>query len=159
MSANYVFSPTTMAATEEKSLQDLAESIRRMRLRRHTVYNSRDPEGDDASLFASQEDHRDDESLSSPQRLGHRYYNDVDPPEPRDEFELLKSSEEEGKRLEQLEQRIRATQDRHVKKELQEKRMEDKMEESIKALKELTSSNHDGIGEHKEDVAQESFTG
>jgi hypothetical protein len=134
LSANYVFVPTSATTTtEEKSLKDLAESIRRMRLRRQHAFHGPTFE-DDATVIPLAE-----EDINNLKRLGHRYYNDMDPPEPRDEFELLKNSEEEAKRLERLEQRIRATQDHQVKKELEEKRMEDKMEESIQALKELTN--------------------
>jgi hypothetical protein len=144
LSANYTSFTTT---SEEKSLEDLAESIRRMRLRRQKSTQLVDTGSQDQ-----------DEALQvdrpPPKRLGHRYYNDRDPPEPPDEFELLKNSEVEAKRLEELEKRIRATQDRQVTNELKEKRMEDKMAESIQALKAFA---YKATAQKEKELEQESF--
>ncbi|KAG7342941.1 hypothetical protein IV203_020886 [Nitzschia inconspicua] len=129
LTANYSLLYSTQ--TEEKSLQDLAESIRRMRLRRQKAALG----GGSEDLFPEESSQPMQVDRTTPKRLGHRYYNDMDPPIPPDELELLKRSEAEAKRMEQLEARIRATQDRQINNEMKEKRLEDKMAESIQALK------------------------
>lgn len=144
--ANYTSATST---SEDKSLHDLADSIRRMRLRRQAAAVMNGDGGDSSSQdrsdrFGVDEHHHLPLPPPPPKRLGHRYYNDRDPPEPPDELELLRHSEAEAQRLEQ---RIRATQDRQVFSEMKEKRMEDEMAESIQALKAMaynTNTNNQG---------------
>jgi hypothetical protein len=150
----------TSPESEEKSLQNLADSIRRMRLRRHRANHkagtSRSGVDDDALFEDDAPVNGDKQPRDDPNHpREHQYYNRKSPPEPRNEFEYP-DLQGEAERVQKLEERIRETQDRQVKAELRAKRLEDSMASSIKALKDF--ANHEGYKVAAEDVEDESFT-
>lgn len=157
MSALYTTSSPVIS--EQKSLQDLADSIQRMRLRRAQAIQEASVDDEPPSSLVSDED----EKLNEKKRHNrlqqvHYYHSHMDLPEPKNEFDLLKSSEEnEADRIQKLEQRIRATQDRTVKEELKAKRLDDTMAQSIQALRRY--AHEDASVVKLEDVEEESFSG
>ncbi|KAL3908159.1 MAG: hypothetical protein SGILL_008590 [Bacillariaceae sp.] len=140
--------------SEEKSLQDLADSIRRMRLRRHNTNKkaavSSQSEEDDDVTFRARERRPEDDLRD--QNNVHQYYDSKHPPEPKNEFEY----QGEAARVQALEQRIRETQDRQVKAELRAKRLEDSMANNIHALKDI--ADHGGPNLASDELEEESFT-
>lgn len=146
------------SVSEEKSLQDLADSIRRMRLRRNRANKNGGKLKDDddgAALLVglSQGDDLPEDVLRD--QTEHNYYDHKEPPEPLSEFEYP-DLQGEAARVQRLEARIRETQDRQVKEELRAKRLEDSMADNLKALKDAVE--HEGPQVAAEELEEESFS-
>jgi hypothetical protein len=160
MSSSYYYAENT---EDKRSLQDLAESIRRVRLRRQESLKDIEPgegvkEQDDRGWGVGQRIRLpDQEHGEDSKNIG---IDDIHLGIPPDKFlidtlEEEKNSFDEENRLERLEEKIRISQEIRVKEELRAKHLEDKMAESLDALKQY-SENLPPL--RPPDIGEESFS-
>jgi hypothetical protein len=128
---------------DTQSLQDLAESIRRMRLRRHQALhgNDRDPAADLLKHHDGDNHHYHSNAHNLKTINNNNALDDNDDITFRGEEKLLielkvdNTDAEEENRLKRLEEKIRQEQNKEIKEELKFKRLENKMDQTIQALK------------------------
>jgi hypothetical protein len=138
ITASYNIGSITSAAEEDAKLHDLAESIRRMRLRRHQALLRT---GGDSN------DQRDEERNHHHLENTNHHKNNEGLPE---------DSEDEGfHHYEHIEERIRETHQKKVKEELRAERLDNTMAKSIESLKHYAEKE---VPNKIPDVEEESFT-